>query len=594
MGRTLVWLVLWLGADAAWAQKLGQKSVQQSAQNSAQKSTLDALITEVWEHELRAQPEQATGLGDDRYNDQLSDGSWASLSALATARRGYLARLAAIAVAGLGPDDRLNHALLGRMLTRAVRQHELGLDLLPIDQMQGIHHAPLGWMRAMPFRTVKDYENYVARLGRLPVAFEQAIERARRGAREHLVPPAYLMDKVVAEVGPLAVTGGEHPMAEPIRAFPDGISAADQARLRAAVNGAIRAQVVPAYQAYLRFVRQEYTAACRADVAFSSLPGGNELYRFLVADHTTTTLTPDQIHAIGVQEVAGLEAEMTALAKRQGHADLPSWQRVLRSDRRVFASSREQIVDRYRQHLAWIGDKVPLLFGRLPRASLVVAPVEPFREAAAAGAMYEVSSPDGRRPGRVVVNTREPERQPLYPIEATAYHEGLPGHHLQMALARELPGLPAFRRHAEFAAFQEGWALYAEGLGKEVGGFADPVSDYGRLTSEMIRAVRLVVDTGLHARGWTRERALAYFQAHSTMDAAYIAAEVDRYIAMPAQALAYKIGQRKLRELRQRAEAALGAKFDRRAFHDQLLRHGEIPLDVLEQELATWLAAQPR
>lgn len=578
MARGLAMVVLCAWADAACAQS----------------QDLAARIAEVWEFELRTQPEQASEQGDSRYNHLLSDGSWAGLTAQAASRRGFLTRLAAIDRQSLGPTERLNHVLLERMLRRSVRRYELKLDLLPLDQMNGIHHAPLDWMKAVPFRTVQDYENYLARLRQLPTAFAQATERARMGVRERLVPPAHLMHKVIAQLRPLATAEVQHPLAEPVSTFPAELPPAEQQRLRAAVHRTLIEQVVPAYQRLLRFVEQEYTPACRSSVAFSALPDGDKRYQFLVADHTTTALTPDQIHELGRQEVAKLEAEMTAVATQQGHVDLKSFQRALKQDPGVFATSRDQILDLYRHHLSQMHSQAALLFGRLPRAQLVVVPVEPFREAAAAGALYAPSSPDGMRPGRVVVNTREFTKQPLYFIEATAYHEGVPGHHTQMALARELPGLPAFRRHTSFAAFQEGWALYAEGLGKELGFFSNPVSEYGRLTSEMIRAVRLVLDTGLHARGWTRAQAIAYFQAHTTMDAAYIEAEVDRYIAMPAQALSYKLGQLSLRALRRRAEAALGPRFDRRAFHDQLLRNGELPLDLLEEELARWLAAQPR
>ena len=381
------------------------------------------------------------------------------------------------------------------------------------------------------------------------------------------------------------------PFLEPLKKFPESVSAADQKRLRAEIEGSVRDEVQPAYRKFSQFVKDNYAPKGRLQEGIWSLPNGDALYRYLVEQSTTTSLTPDQIHTLGWQQVRSIEAEMVQLAKREGYSDLKSFQAAIRKDPRNHATSREQILDAYRKYTDEMYGKVNQLFGLMPKGRLTVVPVEGFREKEAADAEYWVGSPDGKRRGRVVVNTGDFAHRSLTEVESTAYHEGVPGHHFQLSIAQELPSLPAFRQHAIYTAYVEGWGLYAERLGKEVGLYQDPVSDYGRLSGEMLRAIRLVVDTGVHAKHWNRQQMVDFFHEHSTEDEPSIQAEVDRYIAMPGQALAYKIGQLKIIELRERAKARLGAKFDIKAFHDEVLNAGALPLDVLEKRIDGWIAS---
>lgn len=553
---------------------------------------LQAVITEAWELELRAQPELATAYGDHRYDDQLGDASWPGLTTLAQQRGQLLARLQAIVPSRLSDAERLNRELLMARLQDNIDWYQNRLDQLPMQQLLGFHVAPLLWLKAMPFQRAKDYENYLSRLAALPRQFDQYIELARAGVRARLAPPRYLMATIASQARDLAITGEQSPFATPVAGFAATIPQDQRDRLRSAVLAAIKTQVAPAYAKLARFVAEEYSRGCPTAIGYSALPGGDAIYRFLVRHHTTTDLSPEQIHTLGQEEVARIEAQMLRLARQQGHPDLRSFQRALREDRRQFAISREQLIERYRSHLAQMEGKLPRLFGRIPRAPLIVTPLEAFQEKGMASAAYFQT--DGTRPGQIIVNARDFAQQPLYTIEATAYHEGNPGHHFQYALGVELADLPAFRRHGAYSAFQEGWALYAEGLGKEVGLYQDAASEYGRLTSEMIRAVRLVLDTGLHSKHFSRRQAVDYFRQHTSMDDAYIQGEVDRYIVLPGQALSYKVGELRILALRKEAEGQLGTAFDLRAFHDQLLGRGELPLDLLERLMLAWLAAAKR
>lgn len=556
---------------------------------------LMALFAEEWEFEARTQPETATtDWGIHRYDDQLSDYSTASLQAQYETRRTYAQRLGAINPGGLSLEDQLNRELLLRRLTLAMRSYELKLHEMPIEPLWGFHIQPVLWMKGSPFHNLKDYENYLARLKKLPRAFAQIIELARRGVRDGRVQPRYLLQKVVGQAEGMTVLGEKSPLAHPLSQFPAAISESDRKRLRAAILGAIDTEVVPAYRNFARFVRDEYASQGRAEPGLWALPDGDALYRFCVREHTTTELSPDEIHEIGKRSVAEIEEEMTALAKQQGYPDLAAYRAAIKGNPQQYARSREQILEQYRRYIGGMQGKVATLFGTPPRAELVVEPVEPFREKESGQAMYYLGAADGSRKGRVVVNTRDHAQQPLFVIESTAYHEGIPGHHFQLSLAQEQQGVPAHRQYATYSAFMEGWALYAERLGKEVGLYQDPASNYGRLTNEMVRSVRLVLDTGVHSQHWSRQQMVDYFRQHTAMDESYIQAETDRYIGWPGQALAYKIGQLKLLALRQRAESQLGAKWNVRAFHDQLLGSGSMPLDLLEKKLLRWIGSQGR
>jgi len=371
------------------------------------------------------------------------------------------------------------------------------------------------------------------------------------------------------------------------------IPESDRARLRTEVIDAVRTAVLPAYRKFGAFVRDEYAPRGRKDVGLWSIPDGPKRYAVRVRQSTTTSLTAEEIHQIGLNEVARIEGEMLAIAKSLGFSDLKSFRASLNTNPDLKAKSREQILDLYRGYIDQMYAKLPQLFGRLPKAKLIVVATEPFREKEAPGAEYQAGAPDGSRPGRVEVNTSDPTSRKTINMESTAYHEGVPGHHMQLAIAQELTGLPEFRRFAgNYTAYVEGWALYSEKLGKEVGFYTNPYNDYGRLQDEMLRAIRLVVDTGMHAKHWTREQTVQFFHDHTSEDEIEVQNETDRYIVWPGQALGYKVGSLEITELRERARRELGDRFDIRAFHDEVLGAGALPMDVLEQRIDRWIAGR--
>jgi uncharacterized protein (DUF885 family) len=555
---------------------------------------LNDLIAEEWEFELRTQPEMATIYGDGRYNDKVSDLSAGAMKGNVEESRRFLERLEQIDTKGLADQDRLNQQLLARSLRLGLQAYDLKLQEMPIDQFGGFQLLIPQFVPSIPFNSTKDYEDYLARLRQYPRTFEQVIELARAGERDGLMPPKHLLEKVVEQsqaITAVALTK-DSPFLQPTEKFPQSVKAADQARLRSAIHDEVANGIVPAYQKFTAFVKEEYAPKGRMEDGESALPNGQAIYRFLIAQSTTTSMTAEEIHQLGLKQVAETEAAMTALAKKQGYADLKSFQQFVKTDPGNHPTSREDILDHYRKYTDQMYGKVGELFGRMPKARLTVVPVESFREKEAADAEYQQGTPDGSRKGRVVVNTGDYTHRTLDEVESTAYHEGVPGHHFQISIAQELPALPPFRQHAFYTAFTEGWGLYAERLGKEVGFYQDPLSEYGRLSGEMLRSIRLVVDTGVHAKGWTRQQMVDYFHQHSTEDEPSIQAEVDRYIAIPGQALAYKVGQLKILELRERARTQLGPKFDIRAFHDELLGGGALPLDVLDARINAWIASQ--
>jgi uncharacterized protein (DUF885 family) len=406
-----------------------------------------------------------------------------------------------------------------------------------------------------------------------------------------LMPPKFLLEKVVDQTNGIATLPPDKtPFAQPLNNFPANFSEADKTRLKTAGLAAIKDDALPAYSKFATFVKDEYVPKGRTEVGVWSLPNGDAIYTFQVRQSTTTDKTPEQIHQIGLQQVAEIEKQELEIANRLGFKDLKSFRESVKANPKLYAQSREQILDLYRQYLAQMKPELPKLFGRLPKADLIVMPVEPFREKDAAGAQYVPGTPDGSRPGHVEVNTSDPEKRMVIDFESTSYHEGLPGHHLQLSIAQEMQGLPPFRQHGFYGAYIEGWALYSERLGKEVGFYQDPYSDYGRLEDEMLRAIRLVVDTGLHSKHWTREQVVQYFHDHSAIDEPNVQSETNRYISWPAQALSYKMGQLKILELRARAQQQLGSQFDIREFDDQVIDSGALPLDVLDEQINLWIA----
>jgi uncharacterized protein (DUF885 family) len=387
-------------------------------------------------------------------------------------------------------------------------------------------------------------------------------------------------------------TPEKSPFAQPFTKFPAAIPEADQKRLRQAGLASIRDSVLPAYRRFATFVREDYVPKGRTEVGVWSLPDGQAYYAYLVRQSTTTALTPDEIHQLGLVQVKEIEARMLGVANQLGYKDIHALNAAVAADPKLHAQSRQALLDLYRKYIDQMYGKLPTLFGRLPKSKLEVLPVEEFREKEASAASYQSPAQDGSRPGHVMVNTGDFAKRTLLDIETTSYHEGVPGHHMQLALAQELPELPPFRQNEYFTAYTEGWALYAELLGKEAGFFQDPYSYYGHLGDDMLRAIRLVVDTGLHYKHWTRQQVVDYFHLHSSEDEVNVQSETDRYIAWPGQALGYKMGQLEILKLREEAKDQLGEKFDIRAFHDEVLGGGALPMDILASRIHDWVGSQ--
>jgi uncharacterized protein (DUF885 family) len=558
---------------------------------SSRSQAFHTLLAQHWEHYLAANPEVASLLGDRRYNDRWNDASLAHAKSERAATKKFLEKFEATDTAGLSEEDKLNRELMIRDLKLLLRGNELKTYEMPIYFWHNSTPLQMAeYASVFPFDTAKDYGDYIARLKRVPVVLDQIRDVARRGQRDGLMPPRYLLTKFGDRLDSIAApVGRDSAFAEPLKRFPADISEAERARITAELIGAIDTAVRPAYRRFSDFVKSEYAPYGREEPGLWSLPNGDEIYRYMVERETTTSQTPAHIHETGLAEVARIEAEMLAIARTQGFDDLASFRAAVKADARLHASSREDLLARYRGYIEGMKPLLPKLFGTLPKTDLVVVPVEPFREATSPIAGFQQGSPDGARPARVEVNTGSFNQRSTFSIEATAYHEGVPGHHLQFSIAQTLPGLPPFRQQAFYGAYVEGWALYAERLGKDVGLYKDPLSDYGRLVSELRRANRLVLDTGVHHKHWTRQQMVEFFRAHSGEDEAIINSEVDRYISIPAQALTYKVGELEILSLRKRAEAALGGHFDIRAFHDQIIGEGALPLDVLETRVDAWI-----
>ncbi len=562
----------------------------------ARRKAMNALLAEQWEYNLRTSPEFATLIGDKRYNDKVSDFSQKAIDEEHAQTRKFLAEFEAIDTTDFPEQEALNKTLMVRQLRREVEGERFKGWEMPVSQFSGIHLQLPQFVSLLPFTNVKDYEDYIARLKQVPRVFDQTMVQMRNGMRDGLMPPKFLLEKVVTQAEAIADMPAEKtPFVQPVAKFPVGIGEADQKRLHDAVLEQVKVSVLPSYVKFAKFVKQEYAPKGRGEPGVWSLPDGAARYAFAVKEVTTTTMTPEEIHQLGLRQVAEIEAQMLAIAKKLGYPDIKSLNAAMDNDpklhERLYAHSRQQILDLYRKDIDQMWQQLPKLFGRLPKAKLEVMPIEEYREKQSA-THYNTGTPDGSRPGHVMVNTGDFEHRKLISVESTAYHEGVPGHHMQLSIAQEMPSLPPFRQHAFFTAYIEGWALYSERLGKEVGFYQDPYSDYGRLQDEMLRAIRLVVDTGFHYKKWTRQQVVDFFHAHSAVDEPDVQSETDRYIAWPGQALGYKIGQLKILELRERAKKELGDKFDLRGFHDEVLGAGALPLDVLEARVNEWIEGQ--
>ncbi len=577
--RTAIAFLL-LIATAAFAQ--GPKPVAErlAAQN--------ALFDEQYESDLRNFPERATAFGDYRYNDRLSDYSLDAIRRRHEGDAAFLQRLEAIPTDGFSDQDQLSHDLLIRVLRQRIADFNLKEFEMPINTQSGIHTNLADLPLSVPLDSVKHYEDYISRLHQVPLALSQVTEVLRAGMKDKLMPVRFLAEKIPAQCQGII---DADPFLQPTKKYPASISPEDQKRLTQQITEAVNTDVLPAYKAFAAFIQTEYAPQGRTTLSITSLADGQKRYENDIYARTTTHMTADEIHQLGLREIDRIEAEMTAIAKKEGFADLASFRASLKNNPKYIPTSAEQILDQYRHYIAQMETKLPELFTLLPKSPVTVEAIPAFN--ASAMTHYMTGTPDGKRPGRVVVATSNFAERSLIDDEAIAYHEGVPGHHMQLSVQQQLEGLPKFRLHGlGFNAYIEGWALYAEQLGKEVGFYQDPVSDYGRLSSELFRAVRLVVDTGIHAKGWSRDQVVEFFRKSGAVDEPTIQSETDRYISWPAQALSYKLGQLKFRELRDRAQKELGPKFDLRKFHDEMLDGGTLPLDLLDARTDKWIAQQ--
>jgi uncharacterized protein (DUF885 family) len=554
---------------------------------------LKQLIADEWEYELKESPEQATAIGDYRYNDHWSDSSLEHVSEQKQDALSWIKRFEAFDDTGFPEQEKLNRALMLRILKQRVEGIDLKTYEMPIDQFNGAHLELAEFVAAIPFDSTKHYEDYLNRLHLIPQVLDQIIGILKQGEKDGLMPPRFLLEKTVSQCTSIAQPAGEaSAFGQPVAHFPDSVPAGDRKRLHDAILAAVDNEVRPAYVKLADFLAKDYAPKGRTDPGVWALPGGDALYRFDIRQLTTTNLDPATIHEIGLQQVARIEGEQMVIAKKLGFSDLKTFRASLKTNPKLIPTSGEQILEKYRGYIAGMEPQLPKLFGILPKTKVEVRPVEKFREKEAAGASYFQGTPDGSRPGIIYVNTSDFAHRSLLSVESTSYHEGIPGHHMQISIAQTLPELPPFRQQGGNSGYVEGWALYSESLGKELGFYQDPYSDFGRLSDEMLRAVRLVVDTGVHSKHWTRQQMVDFFHEHSNQDEPDLQAETDRYIAWPAQALAYKLGQLDILRLREHAKVELGSKFDIRAFHDEILNGGALPLDMMDERVERWIAAQ--
>lgn len=561
-----------------------------AAESSADRQ-LTALIDESWEFDMREDPLRATATGDHRFGDRLPALSLADIERRAAQKATFLERLEAIDRIALLPQLQTNYDIMRRMLKDELAEHEFAAHLIPITNRSGFHIEFPELRRRVPLDTVLDVRKYIARLAAFADYANDHIILLRAGIESGRTLPAVVLEDFQRPIEAHMVDDAEESLFfEPFRKLPAAIPAGERERLAEAGRRAIRQGIVPGYRQFLKFMREEYVPACRPTIGASELPDGRAFYRHRVRHFTTLDLSPEEVHATGQSEVQRIRQEMKSLVEKIGfEGDLAAFLQHLRTEPEFYAKTSEELMKETALVLKRMDGELPRLFGRLPRMPYGIRPVPAYIAPRTTTAYYSPPPGDGTRAGYYYVNTYDLASRPLYGVEALSLHEAVPGHHLQIALQQELEDLPKFRRFGGFTVFVEGWALYAERLGLEVGFYEDPYRDFGRLTYEMWRACRLVVDTGIHYFGWTRQQAIDFLAANSALSMHNIRAEVDRYIAWPGQALAYKIGELKIRELRSLAEQRLGEKFDVRAFHDEVLGSGTVPLDVLEKHVQAWI-----
>jgi uncharacterized protein (DUF885 family) len=589
------WLLVGTMLAAVFAPQACAAQAKPEQKLSPASAQLDAFFATEWEYQLERNPEFATYVGDTRFNDRLGNYSQEEQAREADHAKLALERLAAISSVGLDEQREISREIMQRQLEASIESYRLKEWEMPVSQMNGIHLDIAGMYAQMPFQTAQDYRNYIARLRQVPRVFDEERSVMRLGMRDHLMQPRYLLEKVAVEAQEIASAAPEKSsFAQPLAHFPAEVSAADQQALKADLLSAIGQSVLPAYSRFAVFVRDTYAPAGRAEPGIWALPNGEALYRNAIREHVQTSMDANAIFDEGMREVHAIEAQMLALAKTQGYNDLASFHAHIQADPTLHGTSAEQLMGLYQHYEDQSRAKITEVVPVAPALPLAVVPMDSFRAPNAVPADYSPGSSASGRPGRVNVNLYNPGSRLLLNVEAIAYHEGMPGHHLQFSYADTLHDLPAFRRFASYDAYSEGWALYSEQLGKELGFYQDPYSEYGRLENEMWRAIRLVVDTGVHEKHWTRQQMVDFFKLHTAMDDQNIQTEVDRYISWPGQALSYRLGQQKILELRERARKQLGARFDVRQFHARVLSLGPVPLDVLDASVTRWIDAQAK
>ncbi len=553
----------------------------------------NALLDEAWEWHLAENPMVASRAGDRRYNTEWRDGSLTAIEQRHLQRRDFLRRVYAIDRAALPEADKLNYELFRRDMQRRVDEHQFKGFLMPFSQRGGVQNLD-NQANQLRFETVGDFEDWLARMDKIDTVVDQTIEVANRGIERGFVLPRVLMERIPDQIAVQLVENGEEsPFYRTFETLPGSITEKDQERLRETAIKTIEDTVVPAYRKLARYFEKTYLPATRETVGLSSLPNGSAWYEFLARRYTTTVMTPDEIHRTGLEEVKRIRGEMQQIIDELGfEGDFQDFLTFLRTDPQFYYDNPDDLYEAYLATSKRIDPELVKLFGTLPRMPYGVKPIPDAIAPDTTTAYYSRPAADGSRAGIYWVNLYRPEVRPKYEIEVLSVHEAMPGHHLQLAIQQEIGDMPDFRRYTGFTAFVEGWGLYSESLGYDLGLYKDAYSRFGALTYDMWRAVRLVVDTGIHYKGWTRQQAIDFFKDNAAKTEHDIVNEIDRYIVMPGQALAYKIGQLKILSLRAQAEATLGDDFDVREFHDVLLGGGALPLDILQRRMDDWLAQQ--
>jgi prolyl oligopeptidase len=553
------------------------------------------LLDETWEWQLSENPVRASRLGDRRFNDQWTDMSLDAIERRFEQQRVFLRRLRAIDSAQLTDSDALNYDLFRRQLENSIDGHQFNSHLMPMSQRGGVQSLE-STAETLRLANVQDYEDWLARMTRIEAVIEQTTELMEEGRRNGYMPPKILMERIPDQISSQLV---EDPDMSPFfKAFgdmPDSIGADDQARIQQLAKDVIDESIVPAYREFSNYFNETYLPASRESIGASALPNGEAFYEYRTRFFTTTSMTPDEIHRLGLNEVKRIRDEMQlVIDELEFKGSFADFLHFLRTDPQFYYDTPEELFEGYLAVCKRIDPELVRLFGKLPRAPYGLRPIPDNIAPDTTTAYYNSPAADGSRPGYYYVNLYRPEVRPKYEMEVLSIHEAVPGHHLQIALQMEMEDMPNFRKYSGFTAFSEGWGLYSESLGYEMGFYKDPYSKFGALTYDMWRAVRLVVDTGMHYKGWTRQQAIDFFKDNAAKKEADIINEIDRYISWPGQALAYKIGQLKMLELRKKAEQALGDDFDIKAFHDELLGGGAVPMEILETRMNRWLAEQLR